>query len=192
MTYDDMYISTGQACLFQGDQEIVGNCTNVLEEPFDDFTTNGWVLAGIPTIVAGRTGTAASTSGTGNYISYNLPTPVSYVTVGFAFKSTNIVAGSRIIEFREPSGAQIQCRINHATSGSIEFQLGNTGATLGTSATGLVVSDTWYYLEARIYLHDTLGFGIIKLNGNEVINVSNVNTNGSTVLQTLGQIRLGL
>ena len=60
--------------------------TDVLMEPFNNFTDNAWTVAGAPTIVAGRTGTAAQAAGATSRARYTIPAvnQSDTITVGFA------------------------------------------------------------------------------------------------------------
>lgn len=60
----------------------------------------------------------------------------------------------------------------------ITGSLSQTGGTvLGTSTYSLNLS-TWYYIEFKVYIHDTAGTAEVRVNGSEWINITNVDTKG--------------
>jgi len=160
---------------------VVSSGVDVLFEPFNNFTAAPWSTNGSPTIIAGRTGTAANMSGSLQIATYTIPVPSrsDTATVGVAFKWTDAQTTTRnIIDLR--AGGQVHNRVQViTTTGQLVFTRG-VSAAVGTSAAGLVVANTWYYLEFKSFMSDTVGYCLVRLNGVEVINVSGVDTSPTT------------
>jgi hypothetical protein len=160
----------------------------VLTEPFNNFTAAPWVLGGTPTIVTGRTGTGASI-GPSALATYALSVPTEYLTVGFAWRISSAAAGLRFIfELLSNAGATLQCRLMHNSNGALDFQRGSL--TIGSSATGLIVTNTYYYIEVQVRLHDTLGSVVVRRNGTPVLTLTNVDTR-VTGTAMFDRLRLG-
>jgi hypothetical protein len=160
----------------------VDTCAAVLAEPFTNFTANGWVLTGTPTIVAGRTGTAASFFSTSQRADYNIPAlaQADTITIGFAWRHTDTVVSNRNICQLYSDAGVTQHHLVQWNKSSGLLVLTRGGATIG-STTFAFTQNTWYYIEVQSKLHDTAGFGIVRINGTEVINTGAVDTkNGGT------------
>lgn len=93
----------------------------------------------------------------------------------------------------------IHVGISVLTDGSVRAYRGTGGGatTLGTSATGLISSNTYFHLEAEVKVHDTTGTVRLFLNGNPtpILDLSAQDTrNGGTATITdigLGSDRVG-
>jgi hypothetical protein len=164
-----------------------GPGTDVLMEPFNNFTTNGWVLGGSPTIVAGRTGTAARVSGSSGAASYNIPSgnQSADLTIGFAWQQTNL--GSDILFLRSDAGATDHNRINVGALGQIIFSRGSV--SIANSVNGLVAINTWNYLEVRCTLADAGGIATVQLNGANVITATDLDTKNAGTKTVYDQVR---
>jgi len=69
----------------------------------------------------------------------------------------------------------------NAVTGQVTALRGFSGTSLGTSSTGLFTTNTWYYFETKVVLHDSTGSVTVKLNGTQILNLTNVDTkNGGT------------
>ncbi|MET0980421.1 MAG: hypothetical protein ABWX90_04140, partial [Candidatus Saccharimonadales bacterium] len=167
----------------------------LLSEPFNDFTSAPWTVNGACTIVAGRTGTAAQTTGSsGVHADYTIPSisESDVVTFGCAFRWTDAVSIDRdIVRFMCEDGTAVGLTLRVLTTGALDF-CRVTATSLATSAAGLLVANTWYYIEMQAKVHDTAGYGIVKVNGSTVINVAGIDTLGGTIVNTaIDQIRIG-
>ena len=192
--WDDLYLSTGPDCEFQGDPHppVPLDCTAVLTEPFDNLTTNGWVTpAGrdVPTIVAGRTGTCARVAQFST-TQYNfVPDASDTVTVGFAYRASALGNTPQVLFLSSDGGTLIHFQLLVLTTGALRA-IRMSVTTLATSAAGVIVPNVWCYIEAQIRVHDTAGFVIVRVDGVEVINVSGVDTRNSTGTTPLDQLML--
>lgn len=112
----------------------------------------------------------------------SLGASVSDLYFGTAFKMT--VRASNVaydfLRFYEGSTSHINLTSN--ADGSISVRRGaNAGTVLATSATGVFLDNTWTYIEVYVKISDTVGEVIVKVNNNEVINITGQDTrNGGT------------
>lgn len=180
--FDDLYLTTGAGCAFQGSQTIVGPCTPVLREPFDNLAA--WTVAGTSSIVTGRTGTALNCTGATDAGYYSLAANASAtVTVGFAWRTNTTNAAAReVCQLWGDSNATRHVRLVYNGTTAQTLTVFRDVVTLGTSSTGLIPVNTWAYIEMQVLLHATLGSVTVRVNGTAVITLTNVNTsNGGTV-----------
>jgi len=178
---DDLYISTGSGCSFKGDQTVVDT---VLLERFNDFTTAPWGSLVNASIVAARTGNGCQLNGNTAIAKYSIASgnQDATVTIGFAFRVNNITGTRAIMRLDSDSGVTTHTYLQTLTDGSLQLKLGGAaGATLATSATGLVAINTYYYIELQATLSDTVGAVTLRLNGAQVAAATNADTkNGGT------------
>ena len=156
------------------------DCSDVLAEPFNNFTTNGWAIVGSPTIVAGRTGTAASITGSTANITYAISAPnqSANITVGCAFRTSNLALETYILQFLVTGS--IENALILKSNGSLQFN--RAGAILATSAaTGIIAINTWYYVELQYLNANSGGFVIVRVNGVEVINSTGLDTRNTGI-----------
>jgi hypothetical protein len=149
--------------------------TDVLLEPFNNFTFAPWTTGG--TIVAGRTGTAAQLTGS-NTATYTLPTGNRsyYATIGFAYKVSSVGTSPRkIFSFRD-STASYFTTLQIETNGALGFYGGDSAQPYGTSSAGLIVAATWYYLEVQVFIANTGGSFTVRCNGSIVISGTAMDT----------------
>ena len=170
---------------------IAAGGVDVLSEPFKDFTTNTWTLAGVPTLVPGRTGAAASLASSSAELTWTIPSGdrSEYVTVGFAWKfSPSLAANSNMCELRSDSAATRHGNLFATSTGALTY--GRDTTALATSAAGAVTAGTWYYVELQVRLHDSAGSVIVKVNGVEKINSTGLDTKNAGTSTTFDQLRL--
>ena len=118
---------------------------------------------GTPTIIAGRYQNCIGFT-TSASVQYVLQTAqeTDTLTVGFAFRAPTIAAGS-ILEFRSDAAATEHVRLSLLANGGMT--VGRATTVLFTSATGLIVANTWNYIELQAKLADTVAPVTLKLNG---------------------------
>jgi hypothetical protein len=169
--------------------------TDVLMEPFNNYTDAPWTLNGSPPIVAGRTGTAASFTGASTRADYVLGAHENAtVTVGFAWRTNTTSTTQRhVLQMFSDDNATQHNRLlyNGTTSQSFTLELGAAVAVLGTTTTGLVPVNTWAYLELQIFLHDTAGTVVFRVNGTERLNLTGLDTRNFGVKTVYDTIRIG-
>lgn len=186
--FDDLYIaSDGGAAL--GVQRY-GTGPNVVLDDNCNSLANWTTTGGSPTIVAGRNGNGISLPSTGAFIQCAIASGAqSYmVTVGFAAKFV-MTANGNFFQLRSDAGATQHITLTLNTDGSLQVVRG-TISTLVTSATGLVVAGTWYYVELQALLHDTAGAVTLRLDGTVVASVIDVDTKNAGTLTVLDTVRL--
>jgi hypothetical protein len=144
-----------------------------------------WVAGSVggASLVAGRFGgqgfrIVAAAGGT-----YTKPLTAASGSIcfGLAFKMGSIPAGSptTLGFFGLKTGATFQCGINIGAAGVIQaYRLSSVvaGTLLGASASGLLVANTYNYLEVEIVLSTSVGRITIYLNGGQVLNLTGINT----------------
>lgn len=160
------------------------SAVDVLLEPFNDFTTNGWV-PGAGTIVAARTGTGARFASTAGIVGkWAIPTPSqsAYATIGFAFRANALPAGAiTTVKLMSNGGTTNEVGINLTSAGAVQIVHGSA-VVLATSATAVVTAATYYYVELTAYNHDTDGYATVRVNGVQVASVTGVDTKNGGVL----------
>lgn len=164
---------------------VVGSIDALLE-PFNNLAA--WTtLGGTPTIVAGRTGTALSVAGTTAAVGYTIggPQQSRWLTIGFAFRVSTLGSLRTLFQLFSDLGAANLVRVE--TTGAMSFV--RAGTPILTSASGLVVTNTYYYLEVQVLLSHA-GSVEMRLNGTQIAQNSNVDTDpsSSTAYQ---EVRIG-
>lgn len=119
-------------------------------------------------------------------------TASAVVVVGFAFRRNGTNTGESfagIPGLYGDSGATLHLQMRPVfTDGSWKFYRGTT--LLGTSATGLINTADWNYLEAKATIHDSTGTFIVRHNGTEIFNFTGDTKNGGTN-STIDFVRFG-
>lgn len=96
------------------------------------------------------------------------------------FASTDMTIN--LFGFGGDAGVTAHLNIRKISGGEIEVRLGTqTGTVLGTSAAVLTGINTWYYVEAKVVLHDTTGSVEVRVDGATVLSLTGIDTrNGGT------------
>lgn len=186
--------STALEKVYVGAEQIwpaVATCTDVLAEPFNNLS-NWTTLAGTPTIIAGRTGTAlrlGDAAGTAS-VRYTIPSAneSDTVTLGFAWRISN-VTGRNILDFWSDGNVTQHVALDLVAGGSLRILRGSS--ILATSAAGLIVANTWYYIELRAKLGDAgVGSYEVRLNGSTVLGPTTDDTKNGGTKTTFETLRL--
>jgi hypothetical protein len=83
--------------------------------------------------------------------------------VGFAWRSNPLATGE-MLRISDPTVQHIS--LLSATGGALEVRRGTaSGTVLGTSATGLLVANTYVYVEIKVLIDDVVGTVEVRLNG---------------------------
>jgi hypothetical protein len=140
----------------------------LLIDGFEDLTS--WVLTGgVTSASGGRNGNMLQSSTNNNYVKRKVAASEEHATwcCGMAIK---IISGpdtgdASILIFSSDDGA-----VNHAslvlnTSRILKFVRGSasSGTSLASYSTPLVIGQ-WYYLEMKVFMHDTTGTYEVKVN----------------------------
>jgi hypothetical protein len=109
------------------------------------------------------------------------PSNYSQMIVGFAYNSlTNDDVNPIAIRFSSGGTAgneQISVTVNWQAEGQINVYKGNAGGTLLGSVTGIPnIGGVWCYVEIQVNINASTGSVIIRINGNQVLSLTNVDT----------------
>lgn len=179
--------------------------TLLFMESFDDDLWNRgkWNTVGgsVTRDASGRNGGAAKfTYNYGDSAAFNLVKQVAAAEehatfiLGFAFKavvaltSRTGVADGYPVQFLSDSAATNHVAISFDSSGIITARRGTT--SLGTSGANALLLNTWYYIEIKATLSDTVGVITVRVNGTNWINVSSVDTKNAGTKTVFDSIRL--
>lgn len=98
--------------------------------------------------------------------------------IGFAFRFNALpTSNSRMffVSVRDNANSN-QCTIGLTTTGQYEVRRGSNSGTLLATSDQVVTAGAWAYFEAKIRVHETEGYVIIRHNTVEVLRVENVDT----------------
>lgn len=146
---------------------------------------------------SGRT-VARHTSASGG-IEKNYLTPPTQPRTGFYMRLTSLdqdgVANAQLLRFIGPTGT-VHVAIVVTTGGAIGGRLGGgSGTAIATSATGVVLVNTWQYWEIAVQVADSGGRLVINVDGVNVVDFTGDTRNGGsdTTVRTLrwGRPNLG-
>jgi len=171
----------------------------ILAEGFDfyGYSTTAWLADSrwsrdsenthIRTTNGRRSGPCLSLEDTNNsnaltyYWTYlNLASAYSTIICGFAYYATNSAnpptGNFPILLFQKTTGSSIQCVIHRTSADGLQVRATAGGTLLGETAEGVVTPGAYQYWEIKIVCHESAGSVIIKIDGVEVLNISDVNT----------------
>ena len=118
--------------------------------------------------------------------------PVSGATFvgGAAFRyASSLVSLQPNFIVMEGATVHMDCIVN--SDGSISVRRG-TSTTLATSAAGVIVVDTWYYIEFKVVINDTVGTYEVKVDAVSKVSGTGADTqNGGTSTWTKARIGSG-
>lgn len=92
------------------------------------------------------------------------------ITVGFAIKIQSQTTD--FLRFEDASGVQVQLRVS--SDGSLTVYRNST--ELDTSDTGIINFGSWYYLQMKVYIHDSAGTVEVRLDDTIVFNLTSQDT----------------
>jgi hypothetical protein len=186
ITLDDLYLSSGAGCAFWGEQNYI------LTEPFNNMTA--WRLGNASIVAGGRNGNGLLLPNGGGSLVFDIPAASrsETVTVGFAFRTSIIGIQAPLIEFRSDSSGVRHGMLTIEADNSFKWwrSVAPGGTTLLTSAAGLVVVDTWYYVEMQYKLNDTNGSVIVRLNETNIMSGTGLDTKNGGTETTISMIYL--
>jgi hypothetical protein len=162
----------------------------VLMEGFDALTaayvSSKYPLSATfgPDVVTGRYGGQGFRPGPGNqngeWVVQTGGLGVFTVGCGLKFPLSGFGTGINFIRFNNSAGNR-QFTIGAKSDGTVVVAAGASLVTpLASSVAGVIASDTWFYCEVEYELSDTVGICRVWINGVKVIDVSAVDTKGST------------
>ena len=174
--------------------------TLIIIEPFEDNFGYTHTTGNAPVTQVGRTGNCVRLTGSSSAVEMRFPSGLlaEYVTIGFAWRTTlNQQSKSSpsiwMVGYDWPTGgssgnSNVDMIMN--VDGSLSVRRGGS-AVLGTiPAVAFPLANTWYYVEAQVRVHNTLGFVNVRINGNQVLTTAaTLDTLNSTLL--CDSVRLG-
>lgn len=99
--------------------------------------------------------------------------------VGMAVNPLGPLTGVvNLVEWGDPNSS-VQCRLRINTNGTLEVLRSGT-ASLGISVP-TIITDAYTYVEAKLFVHNTLGSCIVRLDNVTVLTINNMDTQGSGV-----------
>lgn len=156
---------------------------------FNDFY-NKWTVGrnGSPTNfpTTGRFG--SGWNGAERWSRKDFGTSYGTLIVGAAIRQTSPGAWGNEAIFGFYDAGTLQCDVRTNVSSNLILVTRN-GTTLG-SAPFVMSSLIWYYVELKITFHNTTGVAVVRINGIEVINLTNQDTQ-NTANATANQLRIG-
>ena len=123
-----------------------------------------------------RGGPALGCSGAGG-IGATIVTPVASLVAGFRNKILTDLPSNNanLITFQESTTMHISIVVT--PQGALAaYRNGPTGTQLGVTANGLITPGVFNYIEAKVTIHDTTGSVHVRLNGAEVLALTNQDT----------------
>ena len=161
----------------------------------EPFTAMGrWTGANHSIIAGGRTGNGLQlTANAAAILNFHSEAPHSeYVTCGFAFRTASSTGTRGCVSFLGGDGAA-HIALSIGTTGALSVRQGavTTGTIRATSAVGVIINDTWQFIEMQVRSHPLLGFAIVRVNGSEVININTVDLQADAGFPDIGVIRFG-
>lgn len=144
----------------------------------------GSTLAGVP--VTGRQGAGSRAvrlafSSTG-YLRRSLLGNYSSLVFGFAYYAQATVSShDALLTYSSDGNEQIILRV--VAGGELAVYRGST--LLATSSGANLTADTWHYIEFKFTINNSTGSYAVRLNGNNVLSDSNVDTQNDASLSTV-------
>ncbi|MHC4238561.1 MAG: hypothetical protein ACYSUC_02215 [Planctomycetota bacterium] len=126
----------------------------------------------------GRRGGAALTFAQSQSVYASFPEKAT-IYCGFAIKIPLLTFTNEIVFFRY--GAVNHVNIESDIGGKVRVERGQgAGVFLAESGIGVLRQDTWHYMEIMVTIHNSTGAVIVRVDGNEVVNESNVDTQNAS------------
>jgi len=165
---------------------------DALLEPFNNVTA--WVRTtgtADAQIVTGRTGTAAGYANLAGSMGYNLAAGAQSDTiiVGFAYRPNPLATTAIVVGLWSDSGATQHTSLATNANGSVSVIRG-ASSVLATSAAGVIVANTWQYIELQFKLADTGGTAVVRVGGTPVINATGLDTRNAGTKAVYDQVRI--
>ena len=117
-------------------------------------------------------GLRATTPNSGNYMIYKtLPSGDDVIIVGAAVRISNYpTTNVPVFSLREASGPQHHCEIRINSAGKL-FVTRNATA-VGSAGTTTLSLNVWYFIEAKVTVHDSTGAAEVRINGVTELNLT--------------------
>ena len=168
---------------------------------FDTYQTGDilkrWTESnGSPAITSGGRTSQLLELSSGEYVYLGVSSQTTYI-VGFAFKVSTLP--TTISNFLAFSNTADQCYLALTSTGALEARRstvashsagGTSSTSLATTAGGVIAENTWYYIECRCLLSDTVGEFDARVNGVTVLETADLSIRdtsyNSTAIVSIG------
>lgn len=157
--------------------------TLLFADGFEDGTM-AWTLTNSMVAGAGRYGGGLVAGGSVSGADFGFGATAGPIIVGFAVKPM----GTGAIGLLYDGANAFHAGLVRGSGGEITVQRRST--VLGTSAADVLPLGAWSYVEMKLTVHDTTGAVAVRVNGVQVINLTNVDTRDGTPT-TASTLRLG-
>ena len=107
------------------------------------------------------------------YLAKNLPAQKAIIIIGTRIKFDSLSSSSSFLYFLDSTSVQVSVRAH--TDGSVNVYRSTT-TIIASSATGLISTGTWYYIEFKITFDNTTGTVDVKLDGTSIISATSLDT----------------
>lgn len=172
-------------------------------ESFDNIATadlaaKGWTTSGTPNVLAtvARTGPNALQVNAGNeWVRRVVAASEDHATfiVGCAFHATAIPSSTTdasLIALRSDAGATAHVTLALSSGGGLNVRRGeHNGTVLGTA--GALVLNTWYFIELKATLSDTVGTVDVRVNGVSTLSLTGQDTKNAGTKTVFDSVLLG-
>lgn len=137
------------------------------------------IVTGISIITGGRNSNCYQATG-GNTISVGLSTNITTSICGIAVKHPSLpVSDITILRFIDNTTIQFELSSNQNGAVSVKTPTGGGGSLsiIGTSSNNIIRAGTFQYIETKVvYSTSTTGSILVKIDGNIIFNLSNIQT----------------
>jgi hypothetical protein len=151
----------------------------LLNDPCENFTFGPWTTGGAAAIVAALHANGFSIpSGTTNTATYDIAagSQTDTISVGFNIKWSALSPSiTTVIRLLSDAGVTVHNTLSADNTGAL-YVTRSTAPGIVSSAAGLIVTGTWYYVELTVKLHDTAGTVTLRLNGAVVASGTGLDT----------------
>lgn len=155
-----------------------------------DYTTGKWSSSGGTVTIgsaSGRFGNGLRVTAGTSFIQRGFDAQATWV-VGFAFRAGSLPGSPAALCSFLDTGT-IHCGVALSDTTGQLFAFRSTAATVLGTGPALTVG-TWYYLEVKATISDTVGVVVVRLNGTTVLNLTGIDTRNSANA-TANTVRLG-
>jgi hypothetical protein len=129
--------------------------------------------------VTGRSGLGlAARRNAGTLLVMSSFTGLSSLWCGVAVRFGSL-GNAPALHFIAPDGTTIHCSVGITSGGALVIYGPGGSTVVATSATGLISTGTWYYLEAHVVIHDTTGVVEVRLGETVVLTYNGDTRNGA-------------
>lgn len=125
---------------------------------------------------AGPWGTSGIFNGGSTGSGYRTFANTSTLVAGVWFKPISSIVNSAVPILAFADGSTVQVGVGTTSTAGCRAYRNTTANILGTSASSLLLGQTWQRLEVKIVFHASAGSVEVRYNGTQVINVTGVNT----------------